>query len=56
MRWQIVIETGEVTTIAGSGDYAFADGTGAAVKFKNPSGGAIAPDGTLFVAGMENAA
>jgi sugar lactone lactonase YvrE len=43
---QIVIETGEVTTIAGSsGDYG---------EFRNPSGVATAPDGTLFVADMEN--
>ncbi len=35
----------EVSTLAGSGSYAFADGTGAAASFKYPSGVAYSPSG-----------
>merc|ERR1711988_182019 len=48
---QIVISTGVVTTIAGSGTATFADGTGDAASFNKPTGVAVSPDGTLlFVA------
>ena len=38
---QIVIATGAVTTIAGSGTNTFADGTGSAASFHSPHGVAI---------------
>ena len=48
---QIVIATGAVTTLAGSGDSAFMDGTASAASFYDPKGLAASPDGTLlFVA------
>jgi DNA-binding beta-propeller fold protein YncE len=39
---------GAVTTLAGSGSGAFADGTGDAASFKYPSGVAFSPDQTLI--------
>ncbi len=47
---KVVIATGAVTTLAGTpGSYGFADGTGAAARFLNPTG--ITTDGSnLFVA------
>jgi hypothetical protein len=47
---KVVIATGEVTTIAGTaGSYGYADGTGTAARFSQPTG--ITTDGTnLFVA------
>jgi sugar lactone lactonase YvrE len=38
-----------VTTLAGSGSFAFADGIGAAASFKNPVGVAVGPDGTIYI-------
>ena len=50
---KIVISTGVVTTLAGSGTATFADGTGNAASFKNPRG--ITGDGTnLYVADTDN--
>ena len=50
---KIVISTGAVTTIAGSGSAGFADGTGTSAKFSSPAGLAI--DGTnLYVADTGN--
>ena len=44
-----------VTTLAGSGTKAFADGVGTSAKFANPSGIAVTSDGShLFVADMFN--
>jgi streptogramin lyase len=46
---------GTVTTIAGFASFSgSADGTGQAARFKNPSGIAVAEDGTLFVADTNN--
>ena len=46
---------GIVTTLAGSGSGAFADGTGDAASFKAPTGVAVPPDGeTLYVADRHN--
>jgi sugar lactone lactonase YvrE len=46
---------GTVTTIAGFASLAgSADGTGSAARFRNPSGIAVAGDGTLFVADTNN--
>jgi hypothetical protein len=39
----IVVATGAVSTLAGSGSYAFADGTGAAASFDGPTGVAFSP-------------
>ena len=41
----------EVNTLAGSGSYAFADGTGAAASFKSPRGVAYSPSGTHIAVG-----
>lgn len=43
-----------VSTLAGSGDYAFLDDTGTAAKFKSPSGVAVDSSGNVFVADREN--
>ena len=52
---QVVIATGVVTTLAGSGAGAFADGTGSAASFNAPRDIAVNPDGTLlFVADEVN--
>jgi DNA-binding beta-propeller fold protein YncE len=44
----VVVATGAVSTLAGSGSAAFADGTGAAASFKYPSDVAFSPDQTLI--------
>ena len=51
---KIVISTGVVTTIAGSGIAGSADGTGAAASFNFPSGVAADGSGNLYVADMLN--
>jgi sugar lactone lactonase YvrE len=43
-----------VTTLAGSGSAGYADGTGAAASFNQPTGLAIGPDGGLYVADSRN--
>ena len=45
---------GVVTTLAGSGSPAFADGTGAGASFNNPIGVAILPDGNIVVPDFAN--
>ncbi|EOD20444.1 hypothetical protein EMIHUDRAFT_208291 [Emiliania huxleyi CCMP1516] len=52
---RVEVATGEVTTIAGSGEAGDADGVGDAAQFANPAGIAISPDGgALFVADCNN--
>ena len=46
---QIIIATGVVTTLAGSGSYAFADGMGNAASFGNPCGVAVSTDGNVVI-------
>jgi hypothetical protein len=51
----INVATGAVTTIAGSGSGAFADGTGSAASFNQPTGVAYSSDGsTIAVADYSN--
>jgi hypothetical protein len=45
---------GVVTTLAGSGSPAFADGTGAAASFNYPTGVAVLSNGNLVVADKNN--
>ena len=50
---KIVISTGVVTTVAGTGSSGSANGTGTSASFNNPHG--ITTDGTiLYVADMSN--
>jgi sugar lactone lactonase YvrE len=49
-----ILNGGAVTTFAGSGEYAFADGIGAAASFANSSQIAIGPDGNIYVADAGN--
>ncbi|EOD27814.1 hypothetical protein EMIHUDRAFT_353638 [Emiliania huxleyi CCMP1516] len=52
---RVAVATGEVTTIAGSGEGGDADGVGDAAEFCYPNGIAISPDGSaLFVADYSN--
>ena len=51
---KIVISTGVVTTLAGSGSEAFADGTGTAASFNTPNGMAVDTSGNLFVVDKGN--
>lgn len=51
---KIVISTGLVTTVAGSGNAAFADGIGAAASFRYPSKLTIDTSGNLFVTDSNN--
>lgn len=49
-----VAPDGEVTTLAGSGQQAFADGKGDAASFNAPKGVAVGPDGNVYVADFGN--
>jgi len=50
-----ITRTGVVSTVAGSpGQTGSLDGTGAQARFYNPTGIAVARDGTLYVADKEN--
>ena len=52
---EIVIATGAVTTLAGSGSGGYADGTGTAARFYHPFGVAASPDGlVVYVADRNN--
>jgi hypothetical protein len=45
---------GNVTTLAGSGERGFADGPGTNAQFYDPTGVAVAPNGTVYVADRFN--
>ena len=46
--------TGQVTTLAGTGTEGFADGPGNTAQFNYPTGVAVAPNGTVYVADQGN--
>ena len=50
----ITMPSGVVSTLAGSGNNAFADGTGAAASFYNPYDVALLPNGNIAVADSNN--
>lgn len=49
-----VTVSGIVSTLAGNGAAGYADGTGLGAQFNNPTGVAVGPDGTLYVADRNN--
>ena len=51
---KIVIATGVVTTVAGTGVAGFADGAGNAARFSSPKNLDITADGTIYVADFGN--
>lgn len=53
-RIRKISSEGNVTTLAGSGSAAFADGVGFAASFKRPTGVAVDSTGTIYVADFGN--
>ena len=53
-RIRKITTAGVVTTLAGSGVFAYADGTGTAAQFYNPAGVAVDSSGTVYVADVSN--
>ena len=53
-RIRKITPAGVVTTLAASGTYGFADGTGTAAQFANPTGVAVDSSGTVYVADAYN--
>ncbi|MCF6214528.1 MAG: hypothetical protein L3J45_10955, partial [Flavobacteriaceae bacterium] len=51
---KIIVSTGAVTTLAGSGVAGFANGTGIGAQFTNPRGIAVDASGTVYVADTDN--
>ena len=51
---RVSLSTGDVTLIAGAGNYSFADGTGTNAAFKKPAGAVFDSNGILFVADSLN--
>ena len=51
---RIVAATGAVSTLAGNATYGFADGTGAAAQFLNPTGVACDGSGNVYVCDQSN--
>ena len=53
-RIRRVTPGGAVTTVAGDGTGAFADGPAAAARFNTPRGVAVGGDGAIYVADRDN--
>ncbi|MGB4776045.1 MAG: NHL repeat-containing protein [Daejeonella sp.] len=53
-RIRKISPSGKVETLAGNGNYTFADGTGMNASFKSPSGIAIDKEGNIYVADTDN--
>jgi DNA-binding beta-propeller fold protein YncE len=53
-RIRKITPEGEVSTLAGSGEYGFADGEGRNAQFRSPSGITIDTAGNLYVADVDN--
>jgi hypothetical protein len=53
-RVRMITPSGEVTTLAGSGEHGFADGPAQAAQLDYPTGIAAAADGSVFTADPAN--